>query len=135
MSIKTTTKAKFIAAGVAAALAASPAAALGANSDQSVTSASHGAATIDWKIPLKPGTAYRQATGSAEYKAKPGEREFQVEVEHIAGLAGKSVRIVVNGTLVGLAKVSSLGNAQLDRNTELGQAVPNIVHGSSVVVR
>jgi hypothetical protein len=136
MSIKTTTTAKFIAAGVAATLAATPAVALGATASQSGSSTSSTTpTTIDRKISLKPGTAYPRATGSAEYKAKPGERQFQVEVEHITVLAGKSVRITVNGTSVGLARVSSLGIAQLRRNTELGQAVPNIVSGSTVAVR
>jgi predicted PilT family ATPase len=136
MSIKIATKAKFVAAGVAATLAATPAVALSATPSQSISSAPNAAAaTIDWKIALKPGPAYPRATGSAEYKVKPGQREFQVEVEHITVLAGKSVKIAVNGNVVGLAKVSSLGIARLDRNTELGQTVPNIVHGSTVAVR
>ena len=39
------------------------------------------------------------------------------------------------GSKLGSAIVTSRGIAQIDRNTELGQTVPKIVHGSHVSVR
>ena len=82
-----------------------------------------------------PQRAYPRATGSAQYQTQPGQREFQAEVDHIRSLAGSRVTVKVNGGVVGRPKVSALGHAQLTRNTELGQAVPRIVHGSKVVIR
>jgi hypothetical protein len=122
MSTKITSKPKFLAAGIAAALMIAPASALAAET------------TVNWQINLKPGAAYPKATGGAQYQSQPGQQEFQVEVEHILSLAGKSVVVCVNHAEVGKAKVSARGIAQLDRNTELGQKVPSIVHGSTVSV-
>lgn len=36
---------------------------------------------------------------------------------------------------LGIAKVSASGHADITRNTELGQKVPSIAHGSPVTVR
>lgn len=91
--------------------------------------------TSDLQIALKPGAAFPKATGSAQYQSQPGQREFQVEVEHLLPLAGRYVLVQANGKNVGWAKVSSTGIAQLTRNTELGQSVPWIVHGSTVKVK
>ncbi len=93
-----------------------------------------GAATVNQQIPLSPGSAYGRATGSAQYQAQPGQREFQVEVERLASLRGTSVLVRVNGATVGTMKVSTRGIAQLTQNTERGQRVPAIAHGSAVTV-
>ena len=122
MSTKITSKPKLLAAGIAAALMIAPATALAAES------------TVNWQINLKPGSAYPRATGGAQYQSQPGQQEFQVEVEHILSLKGKRVVVCVNNAKVGKAKVSARGIAQLDRNTELGQKVPDIVRGSTVSV-
>jgi hypothetical protein len=45
------------------------------------------------------------------------------------------VSFLANGTAFGVAKVSPKGIIQVDRNTELGQSVPWIVHGSPVAAR
>jgi hypothetical protein len=45
------------------------------------------------------------------------------------------VLFYAKGSRVGTAIVTSRGIAQIDRNTELGQAVPKIVPGSHVSVR
>ena len=50
-------------------------------------------------------------------------------------LAGKRVLFYAKGSKLGSAIVTSRGIAQIDRNTELGQTVPKIVHGSHVSVR
>jgi predicted PilT family ATPase len=122
-------KSKLVAVGVAAALMIVLAGTVAA---QSATAASP---TVDWKITLKPSTAFPTATGSARYQAKPGERELQMEVERLAKLAGKTVSFYANGAKFGIGKVSSTGIARINRNTELGQSVPSIVHGSTVAVR
>lgn len=87
------------------------------------------------RINLAGSGQYPNAKGTAKYKAAGGEREFQVELENVRSLAGKSVDIYVNGTKVGSATVSSLGTARFSRNTDLGQTVPNIVAGSRVQIK
>jgi hypothetical protein len=91
--------------------------------------------TVNWQIAMKPAPAYPTASGTAQYQSQPGQRELQVELEHLRSLAGKYVTFYANKTKFGAAKVSSLGIVQIDRNTELGQAVPSIVHGSTVTAR
>src|SRR4029453_4454111 len=71
------------------------------------------------RIALKPAKAFPAAKGSAKFKAKPGE--LQVEVGHIRRLAGRQVVFVVAGAKLGTAKVSALGAARLNRNSERGQ--------------
>jgi hypothetical protein len=87
------------------------------------------------RIALKPSKAFPLAKGSAKFKAKPGERELQVEVEHIRRLAGRQVVFVVAGAQFGAAKVSALGAARLNRNSERGQRVPQVKAGTVVKVR
>lgn len=92
-------------------------------------------AAINWQIPLTAGKSFPKATGSAQYQAQPGQRELQMEVDHVAGLAGKRVYFWANGAKFGSAVVNSRGVVQIGRNTELGQSVPKIVHGSGVAAR
>jgi hypothetical protein len=92
-------------------------------------------AAINWQVPLTAGTSFPTATGSAQYQAQPGQRELQMEVDHVTALAGKRVYFWANGAKFGSAIVSNLGVVQIDRNTELGQSVPKIVHGSGVSAR
>lgn len=89
----------------------------------------------DRQVVLRPAKAYPHAKGSAQYQAQTGQRELQVEVEHIRSLKGKQVLFYVNGAKIGAARVSGLGKAELSRNTELGQRVPQVSHGTKVVVR
>jgi hypothetical protein len=91
--------------------------------------------TVDWQIAMRPSSAFRTASGSAQYQSQPGQRELQIELEHLAKLAGQRVSFYANGARFGVAKVSSTGIVQIDRNTELGQSVPWIVHGSTVAAR
>lgn len=84
---------------------------------------------------LSPSAGFANAKGKAVYKVNGSEREFQVEVENVKKLAGKSVKIFVNGTQVGSAMVNSLGTARLNRNTDLGQAVPSIKAGDVVQIK
>lgn len=123
-------KSKIIAAGIAAALMI---ALVGAVTTQSATATT--TPTVNWQIAMKPSTAFPTATGSAQYQSQPGQRELQIEVNRLAKLAGQSVSFYANGAKFGVGKVSSLGIVQINRNTELGQSVPWIVHGSTVAAR
>jgi hypothetical protein len=136
MHIRLTSKSTLIGIGAAAALMIAPATALASASSQAASPAGVSvSATVNWQITLKPGPAYPRATGSAQYQSQPGQSEFQLEVEGVRSLAGQTVQIYANGSAIGQAKVSSLGIVQFDRNSELGQRVPHIAHGSTVAVR
>jgi hypothetical protein len=92
-------------------------------------------AAVNWQITLKHTTAFPRATGQAQYQSQPGQRELQIEAEHLRALAGRRVVFYAKGLKLGSAVVTSRGIAQIDRNTELGHTVPKIVHGSHVSVR
>ncbi|WP_374688455.1 hypothetical protein [Promineifilum sp.] len=87
------------------------------------------------RIALKGSAPYATAKGTAKYKAEGGEREFQVELENARSLAGKTLNVFVNGAKVGSFRVSALGAGRLERNSDLGQAVPNISAGSRVQIK
>lgn len=87
------------------------------------------------QITLKPSSSYPKATGTAQYQSQPGQRELQIEVEHLRGLAGQSLGIYVGGTKIGIARVNSRGVAELARNSELAQHVRSVGAGTEVAVR
>jgi hypothetical protein len=87
------------------------------------------------RIVLKAAKAFPAAKGSATFKAKPGERELQVEVEHIRRLAGKRVAFFVASKKLATAKVNAFGEARVERNSERGQLVPAGSAGTRVRVR
>jgi hypothetical protein len=116
----------LVAAAAGVLLVAAPATALAAR---------HAApTTANLQISLAPSGTYA-LTGGAQYQAQPGQRELQVELEHLAALRGSSLVVRVDGVVVGSMKVAGNGIAQLTRNTELGQRVPAIGHGSTVTVK
>ena len=127
-------KSKVAAAGIAAALAAAPAAAL-ASQHGHARAVNTAASTVNWQIPLTGAAAYRTANGSAQYQSQPGQRDLQVEVQRVRSLAGKTVVFSAAGMTLGTAKVSARGQADITRNTDIGQKVPSIAHGSNVTVR
>jgi hypothetical protein len=90
--------------------------------------------TANFQISLTPSGTYA-VTGGAQYQSQPGQRELQVELEHLAALRGSPLVVRVNGAVVGAMRVASNGIAQLTKNTELGQRVPAIGHGSTVTVK
>jgi len=92
------------------------------------------ATTSNLQTAVHAGASFPKATGTAQYQSQPGQSDFQVELTHLKVLAGHTVLIQANGAKVGSAKVSARGIAQLTRNTELGQAVPQIAPGSTVTV-
>jgi hypothetical protein len=116
----------LIAAAAGALMVAAPATALAAGSAAPTTA--------NFQISLVPNGRYA-LTGGAQYQSQPGQRELQVELAHLATLRGNSLVVRVNGAVVGSMKVASNGIAQLTKNTELGQHVPAIAHGSSVTVK
>jgi hypothetical protein len=112
---------------IGAALLIAPAGALAATAQRSQT--------VDWQIPLSAGKGFARATGSAQYQAQPGQRELQIELDHLGFLSGRTLVVQVNGATVGSMKVSQRGIAQLTLNTERGQRVPVVVHGSTVTTK
>jgi hypothetical protein len=117
----------LIAAAAGALVVATPATALAASHAASAT-------TANFQISLTPSGKYA-LTGGAQYQSQPGQRELQVELEHLATLRGNSLVVSINGAVVGSMRVATNGIAQLTRNTELGQRVPAIAHGSTVTVK
>jgi len=84
------------------------------------------------RIVLKAARAFPAAKGSATFKAKPGERQLEVEVEHLRRLAGKRVAFFVGGTKLGTARIGALGAAQIERRNS---AVPAVRAGTAVSVK
>lgn len=91
--------------------------------------------TVNWQIPLAAGRGVAQVTGSSQYQSQLGQRELQIEIEHLRSLAGQSLLVQVNGVTVGSMTVSGKGIAQMTRNSERGQATPMVAHGSIVTVK
>lgn len=87
------------------------------------------------RITLNGSAQYANAKGTAKYKDRGGEREFQVELENVKSLAGKTVDVYANGAKVGSFKVTALGTGRFSRNSDLGQTVPAIRAGSSVQIK
>jgi hypothetical protein len=90
--------------------------------------------TGNWQIALRGTSAYPRATGNAQYQWQAQQRELSVEVEHVRSLHGTTVVVRVDGVSLGTMLVSSRGRAHLDLNTERGQVVPALHHGSTVTV-
>ena len=123
----------LVATAVGAALVLAPASALAA-SHQNTSRQPASPTTANWQIPLTTHLA-QGTTGSAQYQTQPGQREFQIEIHHLSTLRGTSLLVQVNGTAIGSMKVAANGIAQITQNTELGQPVPPIKHGSTVTVK
>jgi hypothetical protein len=94
-----------------------------------------GLAAGNSQIALKSSKAYPAARGTAQYQAQPGQREVQIEVDHIRALAGHYVNIYVGGSKLGTAHVNSRGVAEIVRNSELAQRVPQVHGGTTVTVQ
>jgi opacity protein-like surface antigen len=83
------------------------------------------------RVALKPGASFPGASGKAKFQNE-GQRELEIEVEHVRRLAGKRVNFFVNSTKVGSARVSGLGAAQINRR---GASFPAIKAGTRVKVK
>lgn len=83
------------------------------------------------RIALKSSGAFPGASGKAKFQNE-GQRELEIEVEHVRRLAGKRVSFFVNSKKVGSARVNGLGAAQVDRR---GASFPAINAGTLVKVK
>ena len=83
------------------------------------------------RIVLRPTSAFAGAKGSAKSQVE-GQRELEIEVEHVRRLAGKRVNFFVNAKMVGSKRVNGLGAAQLDRR---GSTFPAIGSGTRISVK
>ena len=81
------------------------------------------------------GAAYPSAKGKASWDTRNSntKRELELEVEHLP--VGLAVEFFMDGVKLGSATIGSLGDAELEFSTELGEPVPTSVSGSTVEVR
>jgi hypothetical protein len=84
---------------------------------------------------LSGSAAFPGVNGEAEWKAKEGERELEVQIQDAKKLAGKRLTVRIGGKVVGHMKVSALGRARLVKSTQAGQSVPRSVAGKGVKIR
>jgi len=87
------------------------------------------------RIALKGSAQFPNAKGKAKFKDAGTEKEFQVEVENVKALAGKTLAVIVDGKKIGTFKVNSLGAGRLNLNTVRGDKVPAIHSGSKVLIK
>ncbi len=83
------------------------------------------------RIALKSSGAFPGASGKAKFQNE-GQRELEIEVEHVRRLAGKRVSFFVNSTKVGSARINGLGAAQVNLR---GASFPSINAGTRVKVK
>ena len=83
------------------------------------------------RISLKPSGAFPGASGKAKFQNQ-GQRELEIEVEHVRRLAGRRVTFFVNSTKVGSARVNRFGAAQVNRR---GASFPAITAGTRIKVK
>jgi hypothetical protein len=91
-----------------------------------------GAATNVRTATLKGSASFPNVTGSAKFSVDNGIRELEAQIEHAKRLAGKPVKFIVNGQLVGRATVNSLGVARIRKT---GSVIPAVTMGSTIRVR
>lgn len=83
------------------------------------------------RIALKSSAAFPGASGNAKLQNE-GQRELEIEVEHVRRLAGQRVSFFVGSAKVGSARVNRLGAAQVNRR---GAGFPAIAAGTRVAVK
>jgi hypothetical protein len=89
------------------------------------------AATNIHTATLRGSQSFPNATGHAKFSVDDGIRELEAQLEHVRSLAGKPVNFIVNGKLVGRARVNSLGTARIRKTG----GVPAVRAGSTITVR
>ena len=82
-------------------------------------------------IALKASSAFPGAKGKAKFKTD-GQRELEIEIEHVRRLAGRQVNFFVNAKKVGSKRVNGLGAAQIERR---GSTFPAIGSGTRISVK
>lgn len=83
------------------------------------------------RIALKASKAFPSADGKAKFQTA-GQRELEIEVEHVRRLAGKRVNFFVSGRKIGSARINGLGKAQITRR---GARVPAVGAGTFIKVK
>ena len=83
------------------------------------------------RIVLKASNAYPGAKGKAKFQVT-GQRELEIEVEHVRRLAGKRVNFFVGSTRVGSARINGFGAAQINRR---GSSFPTVRAGTVIKVK
>ena len=114
--------------------AASAAASRGSSATTTTTSTAARVRVYAFLTPPS-GAPYSSASGKASWDSRNGnaKRELELEVEHLP--AGLAVEFFMNGVVVGNSTTDSLGKAEIEFSTELGQSVPVSVAGSTAEVR
>ena len=82
-------------------------------------------------IALKSSSAFPGAKGKAKFQNE-GQRELEIEIEHVRRLAGRQVNFFVNATKVGSKRVNGLGAAQIERR---GASFPAVKAGTRISVK
>ena len=82
-------------------------------------------------IGLKASSAFPGAKGKAKFKTD-GQRELEIEIEHLRRLAGSRVSFFVNTKRVGSARINRLGAAQVERR---GSTFPAVKAGTRISVK
>jgi hypothetical protein len=86
------------------------------------------------RIHLSSSRAFASAKGYAKFKDRGGEREFEVELEHLKQLSNQRLGVCLNGSRVGSFKINSLGRGELNLNSDSGEKVPSIGSNTKVQV-
>lgn len=82
-------------------------------------------------IPLKASSAFPGAKGKAKFKTD-GQRELEIEVEHLRRLAGRPVSFFVNSKKVGSLRLNRFGAAELNLR---GSRAPAVQSGTRISVK
>jgi hypothetical protein len=82
-------------------------------------------------IALKASSAFPGAKGKAKFQVE-GQRELEIEVEHVRPLAGKRVNFFVNAKKVGSLRINGFGAAELNLR---GSRAPAVRSGTRISVK
>ena len=82
-------------------------------------------------IALKASSAFPGAKGKAKFQVE-GQRELEIEVEHVRRLAGKRVNFFVNAKKVGSLRINGFGAAELNLR---GSSAPAVRSGTRISVK
>ena len=82
-------------------------------------------------ISLKASSAFPGAKGKAKFKTD-GQRELEIEVEHLRRYAGRPVSFFVNSKKVGSLRLNRFGAAELNLR---GSRAPAVSSGTRISVK
>jgi hypothetical protein len=90
---------------------------------------------IDLDARLSHSASFTHAVGFSEYERIGSQRDVEITVNNIPGLAGKRLKVYVNRQWVGTMLVRQAGYAHREWDTEHGKLVPFASAGDPVRVR